>query len=194
MSEVRENYGIDVRRCKYFATLFLADTPLATYVRSNYEGTSEGEKIKVDRINHAFEVTVREIAYEHVCFSTTDTIKIEGGRVHFYVLSEQLLEAFSLKQNGKDVAYKIKNNYLYAPDGEYEFTYAYMPRLEGGLVYLPYSPRLTERIVALGTCANYCMMSGQYNEANAFDSAYKDALNSMKKSFVKRKVRKRRWL
>ena len=195
MSDVQENYGINIRKCKHFATLFLADTPLSIYARIGFEGNNDGEKVKVDRLNHAFTVTVREIAYKYVCFTTTDTIVInDEGKVHFYVLSEQLLEPLSLTQNGKEVSFKVKNNYLYAPSGEYEFSYVYMPKIDTDMEWLPYAPRLTEHIIALGTCANYCLMSGLYSEANAFDSAYKEALAGINKTFIKRSVKKRRWL
>ena len=196
MSDVQENYGINISRCQYFATLFLGDTSLTFCIRGGFNGSNDGEKIKVDRLHHAFEVTVREIAFEHVCFSQTDTVVVENGRMPYYLLSQQLLEPLALTQNGKKVKFEVGNmSLLVENDGEYEFTYSYMPKLSDEEQWIPYTHgRLTERIIALGTCAHYCLMAGRYNDAVAFDSQYKDALNSIKKSFVKRKVKKRRWL
>lgn len=196
MIDVQENYNtINIRRCKHFASLFLGDTNLAFLAYGNFNGTNDAENIKLERLRHAFEVVLNEIAYEYVCFPKTETVVITDGKVHFGRLTEQVIEPLSLTKDGKEVKFKTKLNCIYAPDGEYEITYAYLPKLEDGTTKLPYAgARVSERALALGVCAQYCLMAGRYNDAVEFDSQYKDALNSMKKTFIKRKVKKRRWL
>ena len=80
--------------------------------------------------------------------------------------------------NGNDVKFRYGDGGLYVnEDGKYNMCYARLPDVLGwgDEVMMP-SPRITERMLVYGIVREYFAVKGDWSQAQAWDTRFKDAL------------------
>ena len=70
---------------------------------------------------------------------------------------------------------------LCEPDSKFEFVYEYLPeRAKGMGKYVEAVSMVTERVIALGACAVFCLANGLYDEAKLWDLRFNEAIDKIK--------------
>jgi len=136
-----------------------------------------------------------ELAGEYIPLISMQSFLNKTGIIEFSEFSKNVVDILSVSdlQDNK-LYFAVYTNYLTAPKGGILVSYSYLPdkvNLNGALDYA--SGKLSERIIAYGICAEYCVVKGMFNEAAYFDKKFKDSLlNACRPKNVY--IPPRRWL
>ena len=184
--------GLSLQETRLAVARFCADDELYDAIKN---GSQDQRLItEINKINDCLALVLSEIVNDYFYVYTSENIKVTNGFFAFNDLTERVVEVISVKQNGTQKNYKIRTDGILIQDGEYEINYAYEPKFDANTTTYPLYGRLTSRIVALGTVAEYLLISDRINEATAFNDRFKDALVSVEKKRTGLKVKGRRWL
>lgn len=120
----------------------------------------------------------KEVACDYLPLSTSETVFTEDGTVEYGSLSRQLLEVESITdEKGSKIKFNCFASCLSTSKGKVTITYNYVPRSAEFFDTLDYSNnKISDRILAYGTAAEFCLISGQGQDAVVWDKRYKDAL------------------
>lgn len=127
-------------------------------------------------------LTVSEIAAEYAPVKHTETVNAKNGLVYFGALEKDFLELVSVESaDGGKLEAKIYPDYFKTSEGRVTVTYAYLPPKLSAEDDVPVGDRrITLRVFAYGAAAEYCMISGRFDEAvmltNKYTAALKNAL------------------
>lgn len=147
--------------------------------------------VKLKRLIDCANLTLNEIATTYVPVKYVQTITPNLKGIVLYLDFEH-----DLNQVLKITDCKTKRNlkYRYLPEGidvfgngDVEIVYsAVPPSLTLFDVVVKGSPDITQRLVAYGVCAEYCLLTGTYEDANVWDKRFKEGLMniSSKKSQI----------
>ncbi len=100
----------------------------------------------------------------------------------------------SLSVGGKAVFFRETNGGVNVPDGSYVAVVSVRPpKSDFDDDVVVGSTRLTDRIVAYGVSAEYCLLQGNYADATLWDKRFKDALALANVKHREIKMPARRW-
>ena len=181
--------------CIKIASLYLEDSDLYDFLNGRGMDSDKMQK-KIKQLCSFVELIANEISCEYFPITKTEKITAKNGWIEYERLSEIVVDVRSVKKNGVKVNYDLfVTGVEVDEDGEYEVCYEYSPKNFMGdpSEKIDLYGRITPRVVALGTVAEYCLANGRYEEAITYDKAFKDALIGVEKCRGKLKVKGRRW-
>jgi len=134
-----------------------------------------------------------ELAEEYLPLTAKETLYV-NEIAPYSQFNKSPLQIISARQNGN-----VK--YIYRPDGvefgitgEVEVEYSYRPDKKEFLDEIEIgSTQLSERILSYGVCAEYCLLAGEYEEAQVWDKRYKDNLLGALSKKSEMSVKIRQW-
>ena len=147
-------------------------------------------------------LVAKEIACDYVPLLHTQKIVCGGGTVPYDAFDKTLLEIKTWKvwQNavgggvGGNVNYYTFSDYVEVQPGEYEVSYTFIPETKGFFDDTDYGgTKISDRILAYGTAAEFCLISGLYDDALIWERRYKDALMIASKKTNAVFLPRRRW-
>lgn len=120
-------------------------------------------------------------------------------RIMFSNLSKRILRLYAiLDENYQSLSYVVLSSYarLNCPIKKVIVRYSYLPSLAQTVNDELDCANLgiTERIMALGVSAEYCLYRGKMNEASIFEQKYKNSIESAKLPTKRMSVKSRRWV
>lgn len=122
-------------------------------------------------------LVVSEVAAEYLPLKTVETLSSVDGRIEYSSFSKQPVEVCGVRKKGEKCRYKMYPSKIITDAGEVEVCYSYLPRSIGIEEDLDFEEgRISPRILAYGTAAEYCIISGLHQEAGVWDKRYKDSL------------------
>lgn len=122
---------------------------------------------------------VSEICGEYFPLRKTEEAE-SGGEIPLSSLSERLRQVADIKKEGRRVGFRLLPFCIRTEAGRVEVDYFYLPAAaEDEQSELELSPLLDARAVALGVAAEYCLCSGLYEQALAFDRRFRDSLAAL---------------
>lgn len=134
---------------------------------------------------------IDEIACEYVPLTEKGTLVSTDG---FAPLSDGK-SVVSLRKSGARVGFTTASGGVYVPDGEYEAVFAVRPpkvSVNGNVTVG--SALVSERIIALGTAAEYFLLQGNYGEAQIWSERFNEAMENVRIKRITKRMPKRRWL
>ncbi|MCL2061234.1 MAG: hypothetical protein FWH03_01225 [Firmicutes bacterium] len=137
-----------------------------------------------------------EIAAEFVPLTRTANVAARNGKIPYADISKDLVEIISVKKAGRAVLFSSDYDGAHVfSDGIFEVTYAFLPNTENPDAALAYANgKVNARNAGYGVAAEYCIRTGQTDDAALWDKRYKDAMVA---AAVRRRescVARRRWL
>ncbi len=156
------------------------------------EPAESGELLLLVR---CFNLVESEIALDYFPLQRTDTFTPKRSMVMFSQFTEAPYKILSVTDEaGREIAYKTTTDYLRAEgEGDITVTYLYAPRPKGIGDHSDYALGVSVRMFALGVAAEFSLAHGQYAEASAFDSRFRDAIRAAQLVRHKLSLRTRRW-
>lgn len=131
---------------------------------------------------------INEIATEYLPLVTTQTITVSKGVFDLQTLSKPLFKIIKLSGG----VFRRELDKIYLSDGQYQITYSYLPQqvsLDAPEIQLQ---NISIYALSYGVAREYCIISGNYSEAELWDSKFKEVMKlSKQKSVATLKVR--RW-
>lgn len=140
-------------------------------------------------------LVVKEVACDYIPLIHTQTLTATDGKIPYSQFEKTLLEIKRVKnQKGEDVRFFTLPEYMAVEDGVYEVSYAFIPRDKEFFDDLDFAgTKASDRVFAYGASAEFCLISGMYDEALMWERRYKDALLVATRKTTEVVMPKRRW-
>lgn len=134
-----------------------------------------------------------ELAEEYLPLTTKETLFV-NEIVPYTQFCKSPLQIISAYQNG-NIKYVYRPNGVdFGVTGNVDVEYSYRPENKEFLDEVEIgSGQLSERILAYGVCAEYCLLSGDYEESQIWDKRYKDNLLGALSKKSEMTVKNRKW-
>lgn len=155
--------------------------------------TTVGET-DVQALLRCFNLVENEVALDYLPLSAEDTVATETGMVEFSALSKAAVRITAVRdQAGNSVKYKLFPERLKTQPGELVISYTYTPAAKGLADSSDFVLLASPRLLAFGVAAEYCFACGLYDEGEAWNKKYKDALAAAYRAKPAKIIRSRRW-
>ncbi len=133
---------------------------------------------------------VDEVAAEYFPLVRTETRVPKNGAIDFGDFTFLPRRIYAVTCRGKAVAYTYTADGLTVSETRLvRVTYAYLPPVGDEAIV---SPSVPLRTLAYGTAAEYCLLSGLYDDAALWDKRFRDSLVRLNRRG--RRLPQRRWL
>lgn len=139
-----------------------------------------------------------EIVSEYFPLIYDEDIRFNShGRAFFGNFSKRFFRALRVSLGGLDVAYTAFHDSLRAEvrNADVRVRYEYIPpELQDEYGEIEIDAAVTERILALGIVAEYCLRNGRFEESALYDKKYKDSMLAVSRKKSRIDIKKRSWL
>ena len=158
----------------------------------------ERTKLEFNNLVQSLNLCYSEIALDYMPLLCSEQVLVENNKIYVMDLAHELKDVHSITSLDNNKSFKfviypdyIKTNVL----GNVNITYSYVPeQISVNDNVNNFAGRLSLKCLALGVAAEYCFLSGLYDDAKIFDARFKNILKieCRKKSNIT--LPKRRWL
>ena len=140
-------------------------------------------------------LAAKEIACDYLPLTHTQKIVCTDGVVPYAVFEKPLLEIKSWKNlKGAGMSYFTFSDRVEVRPGEYEVSYTFVPENKEFFDELDFGgTKITDRVLAYGAAAEFCLISGLYDDALIWERRYKDALTVAARRTETTFLPRRRW-
>ena len=162
------------------ATLLNKDNVL-DYLKSQAES---GDALEVvDRLVRLSNLVVSELSSYSFYLVKKDKVQCENGKIYYADLSTSPIKILDvLDADGFSVDYTVNTFSIDTLSGEKTVVYAYYPtNFDMEEEFESNNKLLSEYIIALGVCAEYCLTIGDFDGALAWHEKYTDNLKKIAK-------------
>ena len=135
----------------------------------------EGE---VSALLRAYNLTESETALVYRPLRLSEKVSSADGTIAYSVFSERPVNVEKVWKEGEEINFTLLADALKTAAGEVEVLYRYAPAAKTAEDDSEYGQG-EARALALGTCCEYALSSGMYDEAVMWDKRYKDALAAL---------------
>lgn len=157
------------------------------------EGGDEGKK-EAEALLRCFNTVENEMALDYLPLYCEDEIRSETGAIEYSALSRRPVRILRVTDpQGAAVPFRLFPSRLKTQPGEVRVSYTYTPEKKNEDGDSDYVLQASERLFAYGMASEYCLSSGLFEEAEAWDKKYKDALTAAYRARPARVMRSRRW-
>lgn len=141
-------------------------------------------------------LVAKEIACEYIQLLHKQKMVSNDGKISYSDFEKLLLEIKDIKdKHGNSVDYYCLPDHVAIQDGSFEVSYAYIPTDKEFFDELDFcGSKASDRVFAYGTVAEYCLVTGNYDEALMWERRYKDALLVATRKNTSVVLPRRRWV
>ena len=169
------------------------------YVEEEYEDDIEftDEQREVyDTLMYCFNAVEDELARNYIPIETEETMSSENGVYDFADFSLKPVKIISVKSGGKPVKYSQTAFSLTADCAEITVKYGYAPVKKGLFGDSEFSPYLlSEKLVAAGVASEYCLIHGEGQRAQTWESVYRGEIEALQRTRLSGlRLPPRRWV
>jgi hypothetical protein len=140
-------------------------------------------------------LVAKEIACDYIPLLHTQKMTATDGKIPYTQFEKILLEIKSVKdEDGNAVRYFTLPECVAVEDGNYEVSYAFIPRDKEFFDDMDFAgTKASDRVFAYGAAAEFCLISGMYDDALMWERRYKDALLVATRKNTEVIMPRRRW-
>lgn len=133
-----------------------------------------------------------EIATEYLPLIANEEVTIQNGEFDLTTLSKPFHKLVKVRTTKK---YAVDFETLKIENGTYKLEYCFLPEIaEIGDDIVGFDTKLTTYSLSFGVAAEFCMISGNYSEAEMWSSKFENAMQAISKPHKTFMLKKRRWL
>ncbi|MBE7074041.1 MAG: hypothetical protein E7379_03015 [Clostridiales bacterium] len=171
---------------------FVACDELEEKLRKGESLSEEDENLK-NKLVKCFNLVREEIACEYQPILIAEKFEIKNFKLELKSFSNEVVEIYSIKDRyGRNVHYKIFDNYIFVCGKDVEVIYSTSPKQ---LTFDDdFSASLPERIFAYGVAREYFFLNNLYQDANIWEERFKGSLQIMLRQKSEVKIPRRSWL
>ncbi len=136
-----------------------------------------------------------EVATDYAPLVCEEKISCNGGKADYEKLSRSPAYIIAvLDRFGNKVKFRLFPTYFAAADGEYTARYAALPKTKDISDECECAPSVTQRVIAYGVAAEYCVQNGLYAEHAVWDKKFKNGLAAACKQRGGQTLKGRSWV
>ena len=164
-------------------------------VKKYLDGDSSQGGTETTALLRCFNFIQNEVALDYLPLVAEDCLVSETGKVEYSALSRAAVRILSVKnENEENLKYKLFPDFLQTQSGEITVKYTYTPSEKALSDVAEFNLAVSLRLVSYGVAAEYCFSVGLYEEGEAWNKKYKDALASVYSMRPVKIMRSRRWV
>ena len=154
----------------------LEDEELANAILTSSENQNQTYKIKTERLLYAYNLVLGDVALNYL--APTFTEKVVGKIFNTDELSNVCKKIISVvDESGNAVKFKVDKNQIYLSKNEGFVTYEYIPKFKGIEEDFEYEAKIiSKRAFCYGVCAEYCLFCSRVDEAQNWESKFRQAV------------------
>ena len=149
---------------------------------------------KIKLLVRCANIVIKEIAGDYLPLTESKVCTVKEGEVEYSSFDHRVKEVLSVKSNGVEVEWRaMPSNLKVQCEGEVNIKYSYLPAdvdLEGEC---DVDVRVSPVCLAMGTCAEYCMIEGNYELAVMMNDKFMDSIAIACRNNREKKVKGRVW-
>lgn len=156
------------------ALAFLDRQDVADKITAGTYSSDEEASRLVTALLHCFNSVEDELARCFFPLSDEVILPSSNGRIYYTEFSRPPYKILSVVRNGEEAEYTIEPEYLSAPSGVYTVKYMFWPvkkQLADESDFPGYP--VGERMLAYGAVAEYCLISGDIEASESWESRYR---------------------
>lgn len=159
------------------ALAFLDRQDAADKITAGTYASDEEVSRLVTALLHCFNAVEDELARGYFKLSYEEALPAVNGKMYYTLFSKTPYKILSMKRDGEDAEfreYKICPEYIEAEAGVYIVSYLFSPSkktLEDSSDFPGYP--IGERMLAYGIAAEYCLISGDLEASESWESRYR---------------------
>ena len=155
--------------------------------------------IKKEKKNYGYSIDLDTIKETDSCETNYEMplIILNGSIVEEVEVNSAYVDkgVIAKDKNGNDVDYYCLPDHVAIKDGSFEVCYSYIPTDKDFFDDLDFcGTKASDRVFAYGTAAEYCLVTGNYDEALMWERRYKDALMVATRKATSVILPRRRWV
>lgn len=167
-----------------------------SYFTGSDETITDEEQKELDILLRCLNLVVSDISTEYLPIYREKDINFKDGKIDLDEIDTDIFQIVSLKDDhGSNIRFRIFDSHISASTDRAHIVYTVFAKtctLSGDVD--EFSVRIPDRVFAYGTAMEYCFISSLFDDAEIWESRYKNsllALSSKKHNIV---MPKRRWL
>ena len=172
------------------------NTALAYLGENGYDiGKDKAEDDKIRLLVKCANIMLTEIAQEYLPLSDECRVVAKNNRFYYDEVPRRMLRITSVKdENGAEVKFMQKSFWCNVrKNGALVVGYRYVPATAEIGDDCDVDPRVSEKTLALGTCAEYCMISGMYEQSEGFAERFRQDMRSCTRPVGSVTIKERGW-
>lgn len=143
-------------------------------------GRDKAADDKVKLLERCVNIMLTEIAQEYLPLEDECEVVAKDGRFSFEEVPRRVMKIMSVKnKDGREVRFRQRPfSCVVNEDGRLHVTYRYLPAVVGTGDDCEADPAVSEKTLALGVCAEYCMISGMYEQSEGFAERFRQDMRA----------------
>ncbi len=164
-------------------------------VKEYLDNVSDEAVDEVRTLIRCFNHVENELALDYLPLLCEEELETETGAVYYSELQRAAVRVLAVTDGwGEEIPFTLFPEYVKTGAGKIRIRYSYTPEekfISDESDFLLYA---TKRLFGYGMAAEYCIMSGLYEDAAVWDKKYKDAIKAAYRLKSPKKLRSRRWV
>jgi hypothetical protein len=136
---------------------------------------------------------VSEIVSDYYPLRVSEELESESGELFFRDFEKDPIDIYFVRKEGISVPFRTFFDRIETASGRVQVEYSFLPYIEGIDSDLPFSERVSARVVGYGIAAEYCIINGM-DEAVIYDKRYRDALRRAAIVKGEKRLAARNWI
>ena len=133
-----------------------------------------------------------EIASEYISNVKREKVTVEGGKIDFSRLSEEVIEILSVKDNfGNSLKFDVYEDHILVDGTTVEVRYNASPRNLN--INDEFYSTIPERVYAYGIMREHCFVQTLYEDASVWEERFINSLQALERKKNETVVPRRRW-
>ena len=173
------------------AALVGAEENVMAYLYNQNEVGVEDMKRLIRCFNHV----ENELALDYLPLYFEEEIETDTGAVYYSELEKAVVRVLAVTDAwGNEAAFTLFPEYVKTTAGKIRIRYTYTPKEKAIGDKSDFLLYASKRLFGYGMAAEYCLLTGLFEEAAVWDKKYKDAIAATYRSKPCKKIKSRRWV
>lgn len=149
---------------------------------------------KIKLLVRCANMVIKEIASDYLPLTANKACTVKDGEVEYSTLDYRVKEVLSVKSNGVEVEWSAKPSKLIVKsEGEVDIKYSYLPTDVDLDDDCDVDVRVSPVCLAMGACAEYCVIEGNYEQAVMMNDKFMDSIAIACRNNREKKIKGRVW-
>ncbi len=148
--------------------------------RDHDAGRDNAEDDKIRLLVRCVNIMLTEIAQEYLPLEDDCEVTAKDGRFSYDEIPRRVSKIISVKdEKGAKVTFRQRSfSCAVNRNGRLKVVYRYLPAAVALGDDCDVHPAVSEKTLALGTCAEYCMINGMYEQSEGFAERFRQDIRS----------------
>lgn len=176
---------------------YLGREDIIEYLENHTFESGEETRLKkeINILNRCANLTINRLATEYVPIKTIESVRSVNGKITYASLQNNVLDVLSVYDYyDNKISFRLYPLYIKTKPEAVKIEYTFIPVKYEADQNIAYSEKdVPARVIAYGVAAEWCMISGDYDEGRIWDKRFKESAENVSVA-RNRVVKARSWI